>query len=308
MPVVIDIESLHRTRRDDPAPEVTINGTGFSAANNSVTVGGSPAALISQGVTQVTFNLPFPFASDIDLLRSIHVPVIVSNDDTGEASDDAWIWIKAERDEAADELVDEAIPGPFEITSAPEAPRRFEARDMQRLAALIEALLFEIGDGNVLAWDGTKLAEPAGLVGSGAGQVLLVDAGEPTSLRWAMRLDAFLKFGVTVSNGATVLAIAGNGSQNPAGSPGRENWALDDGTLDLISFRGRSSGGGTVTLVRVLVAGVQQFTSGAIAVFSYSQAINVPVTKGDKVELEVTCSVGLGHAVALVGGIRLLVD
>jgi hypothetical protein len=250
---------------------------------------------------------PFTFGFIPDV-RSIHVPVLVVNNDTGEVSTEAFAWIKADLDEVADERIATPIPGPFEVTAAPESPDVFEARDMHRLAALIESLLVDVSAGNVLAWDGAKLAEPTGVKGGGGGQVLTVDLAEPTSLKWAFELDAWLQFGVTVSSGLTLNMIANGDGTSFAGSPGRENWALDDGTLDLVSWRGRSSGGGTIVLARVLVNGVQQFTSGAISVFSYTQAINVPVLKGDKVELELTCSVGLGHAVACVGGIRLLVD
>ncbi len=307
MPVTISPLGLGRTRRTNPSPQVTINGTGFSAANNSVFVGGSSAAPIVQGVTQITVNLPAPFSLDILDVRSIFVPVIVVNNDTGETSDEAWIWIKGEAEEVADDVIDTAIPGPFEVTSAPEVPSRFEARDMQRLAALIESLLV-LSPGNVLAWDGSKVAEPAGLKGSGGGQVLLVDAAEPTDLRWGFKLDAFLKFGRTLNASQVLNLIACQSQLAFPGSAGDENWAFDDGTLDLIDLKGRASGGGTIVLVRVLVDGVQQFTSGAISVINYTQAINVAVTQGQRVELEVTAGPTAFSAIAVVGGIRLLVD
>ncbi len=311
MPVEITTLGLNRVRRTDPAPQLTVNGIGFSAANNSVFVSGSLATIVVQGATQITFNLPPPFTFGfIPDVRSISVPILVVNNDTGETSTEAFTWIKADLNEVADERIATAIPGPFEVTSLPEVPSRFEARDMQRLAALVEALVLDIEPGNVLAWDGAKLAEPAGLKGSGSGQVLSVDLGEPTGLRWGFKLDAWLAFGGTVAQTGPVTAnmVAGGDSGPFAGTPGTENWALEDGALDLISWRGRSSGGGTIVLARVLVNGIQQFTSGAISVINYSQAIAVPVLKGDTVELELTSSLGLGNAVAIVGGIRLLVD
>lgn len=299
---------LGRVRRTDASPQITINGSGFSAANNSVFVGGSSATPISQGVSQITVDLPLPFSSSIFALRSIHVPVVVVNDDTGEVSDEAWIWIKGDLDEVADEVVDTAIPGPFEATGIPQVADRFEARDMQRLATLIEALLFDVSDGNVLAWDGSKLAEPAGLKGSGAGQVLEVDLGESTGLLWHFRLDAWLRFGGVVSTGQTANLNAAGVQFATIGGGVDDNWALDDGTLDLVSIVGRSSGGGTISLVRVLVNGGEAFNSGALATISYHNAISVAVSEGDVIEVEVTGAGPGGSAVALVGGVRLLVD
>lgn len=308
MPVAISTLGLNRVRRTDPAPQLTVNGTGFSAANNSVFVSGSLAAIVAQGATQITFNLPAPFSLNVFDVRSIHVPILVVNNDTGETSTEAWTWIKADPVEVADERIDTAIPGPFEITSAPEVPDRFEARDMQRLAALVESLTVDVQAGNVLAWDGAKLAEPAGLKGSGGGQILRVDLAEPTGLAWAFNVDAFLKFGRSLAASQVSNLIACQSQLAFPGAAGDENFALDDGTLDLISLKGRASGGGTVVLVRVLVDGVQQYTSGAISVINYSQAISVAVTKGQRIQLQVSAGPVALSSIALTGGIRLLVD
>jgi len=61
-------------------------------------------------------------------------------------------------------------------------------------------------------------------------------------------------------------------------------------------------------LVRVLVDGVQQYTSGAISVINYSQAISVAVTKGQRIQLQVSAGPVALSSIALTGGIRLLVD
>ncbi|KKK90729.1 hypothetical protein LCGC14_2720080, partial [marine sediment metagenome] len=246
MPVSVVPLGLGRVRRTDASPHITINGTGFSAANNAVFVGGSVAPPITQGVTQITVDLPAPFSLDLFDVRSIFVPVVVVNNDTGETSDEAWIWIKADLDEAADERLDTSIPGPFEFTGSPENKIRFEARDMQRLSTLVEAITVDVQAGNVLAWDGTKIVEPAGLKGSGAGQILVVDVAEPSDLLWGFKLDAFLHFGGTISLPfVSGDLIAGGGAlvAVPSFGPGVANWALDDGTLDLITLRNRTSGG-----------------------------------------------------------------
>lgn len=312
MPVAITPLGLGRTRRTDASPQVTINGTGFSGTpgQNQVFMGGSLATIVAESTTQITFTLPAPFSLDLLIVRSIHAPVVVVNLDTGERSTDAWVWLQGTLEEVSDDVIDTAIPGPFELTAFPENPGRFEARDMQRLASLIESLINDLSDGNVLAHDGTKLAEPTGLKGSGGGQVLQVDVAEPTKLKWGFALDALLPFGGTISFPFTVGdLLAGSDALGavPSFSAGVDNWALDDGTLDLITLRNRVSGGSLLDRVRVLVNGVQQYDSGAgLAATNYSQVISVAVSKGDTVRLEATKSGGGG--IALVGGIRLLVD
>ena len=313
MPVLISPLGLGDARRTDAAPQVTINGSGFSPTpgQNQVFMSGSSATIVAEGATQITFNMPAPFSLDLFTVRSIHVPVIVVNLDTGETSTDAYVWIPGDLDEVADDVIDTPNPGPFEFTGLPENPFRFEARDMHRLATLIEAMINDVSDGNVLAWDGSKLAEPANLKGSGGGQVLVVDIAEPTDLKWGFKLDAFLEFGATISTPFTIGNLNANGSQNtgtPFGGVGTQAWALDDGTLDLISLRNRTSGGDTLDRVRVLVNAIQVFDSGAgLGAGNYSAVINVPVVKKDLIQLECTKTGGAG-GIALVGGIRLLVD
>lgn len=312
MPVSITNLGLGRVRRTDPSPQATINGTGFSAANNTVFVSGSVAPIVVQGVTQITFDLPAPFSLDLFEVRSIHVPVWVTNNDTGETSTRAYLWIKGDADEVADERLDTAIPGPFEITSLPEAPDRFEARDMHRLTELIEALTVDVEPGNVLAWDGAKLAEPAGLKGGGAGQVLQTDLGEPTRFKWGFKLDMVMRFGGTIPIGVpgfATLVASGSIVNDATLFFGKENWAVEDGTIDLITLAGTSVLGGLLDRVEIVRGGLPAFDSGAgLATVDYQQAVSVAVTKGQKIELRCYVTGGLGSSWAGVGGLRQLVD
>lgn len=183
---------------------------------------------------------------------------------------------------------------------------------MERLATLIEALLVDVEVGNVLAHDGTKLAEPAGLRGSGAGQLLVVDPGEPTSLRWSLALDFWARFGGQAGSGVVGLMVPGADRSTGVNhaTAGSENWAPEDGTLDLVQLHVNQLNGATLEQVRVLVNGAPAYDSGAGlgAGPTYAQVISVAVSKGDAIELEITCSVGASHFVQCVGGIRLLLD
>ena len=289
MPVVIQPLGLGRERRAGAGGSpVVINGSGFSAvpAMNTVLVGGISAPIVAESSTQITFNYPVPFSLDDPLFRDLHAKIEVINLTTGEKSGAAWVFIPADDTEVADAPLDSALPGPF-AQLGNERPRFLEAVDAERLAALIESFTRDIQPGNVLAWDGTKVAEPAGLKARGVGSLLQVDLAEATSLKWGLLMDVMLPFGGRF-NAGTVLLDANGNPEMTAGGPS-EQWVLADGTLDLISVDPNLASG-TLDRVRLLVDGAQVFDSGVGLALTtpFSAVIAVAVTAGSFVELEIT--------------------
>jgi len=284
---------------------VVIDGTGFSAVpfDNDVTVGGIPAAIVAESAIQITFTMPFLF--QIGILTDAHVQVVVTNfTPATPESGRAWFRVQEDADEIADRVIASAIPGQFELVGTDsDRPRYFEAKDMEKLAALIETWTRDLDPGQILAADANPaVSEPGGTPGLGA--ALLVDLAEATNLRWSQEQDAMLPFGSDVPAAATLLVADGDLTL-AAGAGGTEQWAPTAGTVNLIWLLVKSAGP-TLDRVRLLVEGVSVFDSGAglalgnNAVFSANPA--AVVAQGDRVEIEATSA---GGATQVVGGARL---
>ena len=297
----VDITAITPQRIRGSA-QVRIDGTGFgTATNNDVLVGGSSASIVAESTTQIDFTLPFIYA--IGIIRDVHVLCQEVNLTTGESAF-FWLRIKADVNEVADWVLESAIPGPLELlrSGGDDRPRYFEAKDMERLASLVEAWTKDVAAGQVLSFDGTGIDEPGGT--PAAGSVLLVDLAEATDLRWALAQSAMLPFGGSVPAAPTLLVA--DGDQTAVAATGEtEGWAPAAGTIDLGSLLVKSAGP-TLDRVRILVNGAPAYDSGAGLGFGNNGvwAVNpaVVVAKGDRVELEATA---LGGAVTVVGGLRI---
>jgi hypothetical protein len=282
---------------------VTITGSGFSPnpGQNDVVVSGSSGGITAESAVSITFTLPFLFA--IGIIRDVHVLCRVFNYDNGESAL-FWIRIKANVDEVAlyATQIESAIPGPFEQTGEEEAPRFFEARDFQRLAAALEVFTKEPAPGQVLSFDGTGLALPGGTPGSGS--VLEADPADPSGLKWALQQDWMLPFGGQVA-GANVLLAAGGTPITPTAGQAK-HIAPTDGIIDTLSFLYR--GAGTLDRIRILVDGLVAFDSlGGLGIPSlgvYNGAPALAVSSGEEIEIDASRT-GAGTD-NLVGYARLL--
>lgn len=134
MPAVITSISPPRGRVGD---EITVNGTGFAAANNAVELVAPDGtttyaqSITSQGATQVVFTLAGALTS-----KGLQYLVRVTNQD--DTTEDARAWLLLE-DLATLETyrLSAQAPGPAE-NRATENPTIAEAKDWERLAMVAE--------------------------------------------------------------------------------------------------------------------------------------------------------------------------
>lgn len=289
---------------------VTITGSGFGAGlpQNDVLVSGSSGTLSAASPVSITFTLPFLFSSG--LLRDVHALCQVLNLTTGESAY-FWLRIKANPDEVADfgREIDSPIPGLFEVLQV-NVPTNFEAKDMQRLATLMEIWTREGAVGQVLSRDGSGINFPTdtNLIGA-QGQVLTVDLAEPTDLKWTLGSGAILPFGGQATIPGAFLTADGTNFDTIVDGE-TEQWAPTAGTIDHVWLLVKDpSFTGTLDRVRIYVNSIVQFDSGAGLGFAdngvFAATPNVVVAQGDIVEMDVF---SLVTSVRTIGGCRLILD
>ena len=301
MAIQIDAITLDRWNLNDG--NVVIDGSGFGAlpANNDVRVSGNGATIVAASPTQITFTMPFIFT--LGFVSDVHAIVQVENTTTSEFAV-RFMRVKGTPAEVGDQVIDAPVPGPLEVPSSPQVPVTGEARDMERLAALIESFTRDLSQGDVLAWDGTKVDTPGNNVG--AGQALLVDLAESTDLRWSHQQDVVLPFGGTVAAAAVLLIADGDRTATVGGT---EGWAPAAGTIDLAWLLVKEVGADTLDRVRILVNSIAVFDSGVglgivnDGVFTATPALTV--ASGDLIELEASRT---GVTIDVIGGLRLVLD
>ena len=295
----VDLVTPRRGRGTDT---YRIDGLGFSGTpgQNDVIVSGSSGSITAESATQIDFTLPFLFSFGI--IRDVHVRCQIVNLDNGESAY-FWIRLKANVDEVADYVIESAIPGPFEQQEE-ERPRYFEALDMERLAAMLEAWTRDVTAGQILARDAGGVAEPGGSPAQGG--VLKVDLAEATDLRWAAEQDVLLPFGGACAGANVLLAADGQRSAAPGGET--EGWPPYAGTIVLAWLLVKEPGGNTLDQVRILVNGTPAATFGpGLGIANngvWSAAPAIAVAAGDVVELEAS-RLGAG-TVELIGGLKIV--
>lgn len=285
---------------------LVIGGVGFDAlpANNDVQLSLAPATVIAASPFSLTITLPLIF--QIGASDNQHVDIRVENLVTGEVAR-SYVFIKPfTLAEQADNLLDSAIPGPFETPGAPERPRFFEAVDMERLVGLIDAVVQDVEPGNLIVGrgGGSGVGQPGGNVSSG--QALKRDVIAPGGWRWSYEQDVMLPFGGSVLLGPVLLPADGD---QLAATGSAVNVAPSGGRLDLVSALVKSPGG-TLDLFEILVNGAPAFSLGPAlglgnnAVLTAAPALLLAAF--DTVEIRAT-QIGAGP-ISVIGASRFVMD
>lgn len=302
-PGVVAITAVSPPRFRD-TDSVTITGIGFSnrAGQNEVRLSGTSCTITAESATSITFTVGFLFSIVNDLL----VQLEVENLTTGQMSH-VWAWIKPSKTTTAAYIVVGAVPDLAEDPNA-DAAAMAEAQDFERLMTLVDALMRDQTPvaGDILARNSDGVA---GVTGGSDGMCLEVDPAQDTNLRWRWCADLVLAYGGTTS-AAGVFTLIMNGSMAHTVG-GTRHYVADSGIITVLWLRAkRLSGTDTWTLLRILVNGVQQYSSGAISlttdVAHVADGLNIPVVAGDYIEVEATKTGATGFH-QLVGGVGVRV-
>lgn len=302
-PGVISITNVSPPRFRD-GDSVTITGTGFSnrSGQNRVFLSGTSCTITAESATSITFTVGFLFGVVNDLLVQLEVANFTNN-----ATTHVWAWIKATKAQVAAMVIVGAVSDDAEDPNT-ETPALAEAKDFERLMTLVDALMRDQTPvaGDILARNSDGVA---GVTDGSDGMCLEVDPTADTNLRWRWCADLVLPFGGNVTAaGAYMLVMAGSQAHTTGGT---RHYVADAGVITVLWLRAkRQTGTDTWTLIRILVNGAQQYSSGAISlttdVAHVADGLNIPVAAGDYIEVEAT-KTGATGVHGLVGGVGVRV-
>ena len=297
---------------------ITIEGTGFSAANNNVRLDNTACTILSQSRTKIVITQPTTF----NVTEGFAV-LQVNNFDNNRFSEVPF-WIRAAIADLETRRLPDQEPGPEEFAAgAPAAggtgavvdsPTRAEARMWERMATMVDFLLRDTltEPGDIYVRSAAGLAKLDGAVGNEEpGQRLVSDSAQAEGVRWGRLADLDLPYGLQLAAGTTSgTSMIASGVNTDTGS--NIFWiAARAGTIDAAYAYQQSSVSNTDRLdrVRILVNAVEQYDSGTGLAIAHKgrhfvSGLSIAVAVGDRVELEVT-KTGTSETMDLLGAVRM---
>ena len=302
---------------------ITIVGTGFSAANNSVRLDNVLCSILSQGVTEIVVTQP----ATVNVVDGFAV-LRVSNFDNNRTTDVPY-WIKDTVANLETKRLPDQEPGPEEFAGSvvggagssvdgetmPD-PTRAEARMWERMATMIDFLLRDtlVANGDLFTHDGVGLTLLDGdVAGEEDGQRLVADSTAAEGIRWGHVVDIDPPYGIRIPAGTTTGVLARANGENTASATGDgDEWVAPRvGEVDAVYAYQQSTAPNTDRLdrVRVLVNGSPQHDSGTgLGVAHrgryFAGSLGIAVVAGDRVQLEVT-KTGATETMDVLGAVRI---
>lgn len=302
---------------------ITITGTGFAAANNSVRLDGTACTILSQSETEIVITQPTTF----NVTEGFAV-LQVNNFDNNRFTEVPF-YIRPTAATLATRRLYDQQPGPEEFAASAagvggtgaviDSPTRAEARQWERMATMVDFLLRDtlLGQGDMFIRDAVGLAVLDGTTATPVkepGQKLVADSTQDEGVRWGHAGDFDVPYGLQLASGNTSgTNMVPNGTNTT--TTGDTVWASPQSAeIDAVYVYQQSSGGNTDRLdrVRILVNGVQQYDSGTGLNVAhqgrfFAGSLGISVSAGQRVQLEIT-KTGTSETMDLLGAVRMLAE